>query len=462
MPTFDNLTPLADVRSILNGTGLRKSEFNFGRAPNATDSALYGWEVGSRIFAAGVEYVCTDATAGAAVWQLATDGAARVIAERADASAGPGITQYASLAAAVADNPGGSVRINYDEQNLPADFAGVLLEYTRQTTTRNINQSGFLPDQALRTFRAQHPANHPDVKWSTINIETQARGSGKNGPFSADYGMTVNVAKRGYSSGTALGGEMDGITVYLRQDGPDGFPSQDPGSSDAAAIMVNAQNIGTCGFVALSDQTVSNLLREPGFPIALQMQTQHGVIDANNAAGKVAFGYVAVMKAGTGRTAFHAGTSGTGDWENLFDSPNLRATWAGELRFRSTADYADFGGRVFRQSGLNGQMVLANKGNTGIAITATSSAAITFATADTNRVQISAAGNLQPFADLGAELGNAGRRWGNTHTQALVLYGSSLTASALPVHADNAAATGAGLTAGRFYRTATGEVRIVI
>lgn len=34
--------------------------------------------------------------------------------------------------------------------------------------------------------------------------------------------------------------------------------------------------------------------------------------------------------------------------------------------------------------------------------------------------------------------------------------------STLPVHADNAAASGAGLATGRLYSTATGEVRVVV
>lgn len=391
-----------------------------------------------------------------------TASSINALASRADQSAGPGIGQYASLAAAVADNIGGTIRINYDETNLPADFAGVMLEYTQRTTTRNFNQSGFLPDQALRTFRTQHPANHPDVKWSGLNVEVQARGSGKNGPFSADYGFTLNVAKRGYSSGSALSGEMDGLTIYLRQDGPDGFPSQDPGSSDAAAIMVNAQNIGTCGFVALSDQTVSNLRREAGFPVDLQMQTQHGVIDANNAAGKVAFGWVASMKTGIGRTAFHAAALEGAGWENLFDSPNLRATWAGELRFRSTADYSDYGGRVLRPVGLNSQLSIENRGTLGVAIRALDAAPVTLASGGSNRWQLSAAGNWQPVTDLAGELGNAARRIGNTHTNALVVYGNSLTAAGLPSYADNAAALAGGLTAGRFYRRTGHGLDVVI
>lgn len=44
----------------------------------------------------------------------------------------------------------------------------------------------------------------------------------------------------------------------------------------------------------------------------------------------------------------------------------------------------------------------------------------------------------------------------------LTIDGQGILSTSLPTYADNAAATGGGLTAGRFYKTATGEVRIVV
>lgn len=97
MPTFSNGAPLVQVRSLLNDTGLRKNDFAATEAPTATYDERFGWEVGSRILFDGLEYVCLDATTDAADWQLATDGAARVIAEEAKDAAVP----LASFTAAV-------------------------------------------------------------------------------------------------------------------------------------------------------------------------------------------------------------------------------------------------------------------------------------------------------------------------------------------------------------------------
>lgn len=83
MPTFQNGTRLVTVRSLLNDTGLRKSDFAASEVPTATYDERFGWEVGSRIFAGGVEYVCKSAATDAAVWEPATDAAVVEIANSA-------------------------------------------------------------------------------------------------------------------------------------------------------------------------------------------------------------------------------------------------------------------------------------------------------------------------------------------------------------------------------------------
>lgn len=373
----------------------------------------------------------------------------------------PFVAEYADIAAATAANNGGGFRLDYDPATLPTDYRDVVMEQTVKSRNRNYTQTAFSANLSHRILRTASGA-HPGRTESARHTEMLAYGSTLNGPANATVAESMYITKRGYAGGSAASGEIDGLELFLRQDGPDGFASAAPESSDAAALMVNAQNIGTCGFVAVLDASVSNLLRTSGFPIDISMQVQSGVIDANNAAGKVSFGHVAVMRAGTGRTAFHAGVSNTGTWENLFDSPNLRATWAGEVRFRSTADYSDYGGRILRPAGANSQLSVENRGTLGIALRCIDAGAITLATGNTNRWQLSAAGNWQPVTDMIGDLGNAARRVGTTHTQALVVYGNTLTASALPTFDDNAAALAGGLLAGRVYRTTAGAVRVVI
>lgn len=369
--------------------------------------------------------------------------------------------EYDSIAEAVAANSGGAVRVHTDARDIPSEFNDTLIEYTEGGALRNYSQTSFSANRARRIFRAMS-GSHAGRTDSVIHTELLASGSTRNGPANASVGQSVYITKRGYAGGSATAGEIDALEIFLRQDGPDGLPSADPGSSDAAALMINAQNVGTCGFVAVLDATSSNISRASGFPIDRSMQVQAGVVDANNAAGKIAYGYTAVMKVGQGRTAFHAGTTGTGSWENLFDSPNLKATWAGELLFKSTGQYADYGARVARAPGLNSQMIIANRGTGGIAVNVLDAGTFTVSTSSIARVQVSASGNLQPATDVGVDLGNSLRRWATTYTLALNVSGNSVTASALPVYATNTAAKAAGLAAGRVFRTADGEMRVVV
>ncbi|UNY40282.1 putative tail fiber protein [Paracoccus phage vB_PmaP_KLEP18-1] len=369
----------------------------------------------------------------------------------------------AALAAAVVDNVGGSVIVDYDPDTLPTDYRDVVMEQTVKSRNRNFFQTAFSVNQSHRILRTAAGA-HPDRTESAMHTEMLAWGSTKNGPASATVGNSIYLTKRGYASGSAVGGEIDALEIFMRQDGPDGLPNGDPGSSDCAALMINAQNVGTCGFVSVMDATSSNLTRTAGFPIEKSMQVQAGVITANAASGiKDSYGFAAVMKIGQGLTAFQAGSDAAGgaSWQNVIDSPAWRVTWGGDMQFK-TAAYTDFGGRILRGTGLNGQMLIANKGTGGIAITATEAAAITFSTQNTPRWQVTAAGSLFPSADLTVSVGDATRRVNFTHTNALVVYGNNITAATLSTYADNAAALAGGLTAGRFYKTAAGDLRIVV
>lgn len=371
-----------------------------------------------------------------------------------------GAADAAGLAAAVSANGGFTVRLDYDPATLPTDYRDVVMEHVTKSRNRNYAQTAFsgnLSQTILRTASGAHAGRTESAR----HTEMLAWGSTQNGPANATVAESMYITKRGYAGGSAVGGEIDALEIFLRQDGPDGFPSQDPGSSDAAALIINAQNVGTCGFVAVMDASVSNIARTAGFPLDVSMQVQSGVIDANNAAGKVSFGHVAVMRAGTGRTAFHAGVSSTGTWENLTDSPNYRVTWAGQVRLRDAA-YTDYGAQISRDTGTTGNLAIENRGTGGITIRTLDNGSITFAPNNTNRWQFAGSGAFQPAVDLAVELGNAARRIANTHTNALVVYGNSLSLPNLPVYADNAAALAGGLTAGRVYRTAAGDLKVVI
>lgn len=380
----------------------------------------------------------------------------------AAASAGPGIGEYASLSAAVTANPSGSVRINYDEQALPASFAGVLLEYTRRATARNIPQSAMSVDQAMRTLRTQFPASHPDVKWSGLNIEGQALGSGKNGPFSADYGVSINVAKQGYASGTAVSGEIDGLTIYVRQDGARGLPSGDPGSSDACGILINAQNVEDVGFVSPIEVTSSNIQGVSPFGFRYRIQAQMAPITANAAGGPITYGHVVVAKDGANTHAYYAGAEGAATWTNLLHSPNrLSITWDGEYRLL-TPDWTGGALRLFRGRGVNDGSQLLHRGTGALVINAADAAPVQFATSGVVRASFNAGGTFAPATGQTINLGSPTVPWAFGYFTNLQATGNQITMSGLPIYADNAAAVAAGQPAGRIYRTTTGEVRVTI
>lgn len=371
----------------------------------------------------------------------------------------PIVQEYDSLSDAVADNVGGGVRINYDAASIPSDYRDVVLDYTVKSSNRTYQQTSFSGNKSHRTLRTAS-GSHAGRTESAMHTEMLAWGSTANGPLNATLGNSIYITKRGYAGGSAVGGEIDALEIFLRQDGPDGLPSFDPGSSDASALIINAQNAGTCGFIAVLDATSSNILRSVGFPIDLSMQVQAGVIDANNADGKIGYGFAAVAKVGTLRTAFHAGVNG-GVWENLFDSPKIKVDWSGSVIFKDAA-HASYAGRVRRTAGENGSLRIENNGVGGISLSNGGAANINFEISGSVVMQITTGSALAPFVDNTCLIGTPSKRFGEIHSNSLSVYGGILNASGIPTYATNAAAVSGGLAVGRVYKTATGELRIVV
>lgn len=90
-----------------------------------------------------------------------------------------------------------------------------------------------------------------------------------------------------------------------------------------------------------------------------------------------------------------------------------------------------------------------------------------FGSSNALRIKQGVGGGITAPTDGGANCGFPGFRFTGFFTTldttgATSFSNASITMAGLPVHADNAAAVGAGLAAGRFYRTSTGEVRVVI
>jgi len=77
---------------------------------------------------------------------------------------------------------------------------------------------------------------------SAETVTANAVGSGVNGPQKAQTGLTVNISKDNWWTGGKTG-EIDGLNVMLRQNGP---------GSDASGILINVQNQGK-GFLSATE-----------------------------------------------------------------------------------------------------------------------------------------------------------------------------------------------------------------
>jgi hypothetical protein len=260
---------------------------------------------------------------------------------------------------------------------------------------------------AARGFIDTSPANHVGEAWTALNVETVAPGSEGNGPTSADYAGVFSIQKDDYASGSADSGEIDALTIFVRQDGPDGLPSGSSDSSDAAGILMNVQNIGTCGFLVAWEALSSNINRGT-FALDFAIRTQIGVLDMNGV-GALKFGYGAIADAGVITDAFYAGTNG-GSFTNI-----LRANNA--LTIAANGDYSTpnsfwSGGAwlITRSAPQNGTTEFRHRG-TGSLFFNTPEGNIVFGTNNVVRTVIDTDGTLRPAANNSFQLGSFNHRW---------------------------------------------------
>ena len=77
---------------------------------------------------------------------------------------------------------------------------------------------------------------------AAATVTANALGSGVDGPQTAQTGLSVAISKDNWWTG-GREGEIDGVNVMLRQNGPD---------SDASGILINVQNQGN-GFLSATE-----------------------------------------------------------------------------------------------------------------------------------------------------------------------------------------------------------------
>jgi hypothetical protein len=105
---------------------------------------------------------------------------------------------------------------------------------------------------------------------SAASITGTARGSGVNGPATAQTGMTINFTKDNWWTGGKVG-EVDGLGILVRQNGP---------HSDSSGILVNVQNQGH-GFLSATEFS-STIVDPVKNVLTYGIDVQEGVLDHLN------------------------------------------------------------------------------------------------------------------------------------------------------------------------------------
>jgi hypothetical protein len=111
---------------------------------------------------------------------------------------------------------------------------------------------------------------HTGTALNSFALITRPFGAGGSNP-TADHAFAISDIKQNWTS-TSQKGELEGFYLTARQGGPDG------GGSDMSAVLVDAVNLGTVGFMAAVDTSVIQLNRG-SFTLNRSLGVRLGVID---------------------------------------------------------------------------------------------------------------------------------------------------------------------------------------
>lgn len=193
-------------------------------------------------------------------------------------------------------------------------------------------------DLEAQTIKASHLRYNNDVAniaIATSVIHTIAAGGTVNGPQRAEYAQIISMWKEGFGTTGAKGGEMDALSIVLRQDQRDGV------QADGCGILINAQFLDNAGFVGgIEGQTTK--LSKASSTIINNMDYQIGCMDHVSNSNIIYYGNLLV---------------GAGSYGLRLDSNS--SIGAGFGAFISTTDN---GREIFRVAGAG---VVTMRANTG-------------------------------------------------------------------------------------------------
>lgn len=198
------------------------------------------------------------------------------------------------------------------------EFPTTLLEYTGDIPFSAFvdEQSASAADRAKRALFAQNNGGHSGSKRALRYTNFRPKGSGINGPGSADYAEIISLIKHDWLNPAAEKGEIDAQYIIIRQGGPDADANDD--KSDAAATLADLANIGPSGFIAYYEVTVANLDRTTFLPTR-QVVVQCAPINTVTS-GQQSYGHVYISKVGTQDVGCYFSTEGASRWGDIIRS----------------------------------------------------------------------------------------------------------------------------------------------
>lgn len=366
-----------------------------------------------------------DGTTGASISQYLPAGTGAVattvqakLRERVSVNDFGSASSAVALQTAITESTGKTVSIT-DPSNttaVPTTYDTVVLDYTAEHDLRLFTDTPC--GTAKRMLKGQTPASHSGAMKSIFSVEAESQGSGFTGPSNADYGITISQRKKGFAGVSApTSGEIDGLYVVVRQDGLRSTTTGAANSSDASGILVDISNVDACGFTSAWEASTSNYSTSLGAS-EYSIQTQIGVI-TSNASPVASYGYVCVGTKGALGTAYYAGISGTGTWNNILHAPN-------SVKINKYGDYEAPLWYIVRSTPTlpNGSTQFTHTG-TGALFFYAPTGVIQFGTGGAVKLEINTLGHLVPTTDQANDLGSPTKRFTAIHGQYLNLGTSS-------------------------------------
>ena len=184
---------------------------------------------------------------------------------------------------------------------------------------------------------------------SAETVTANALGSGVNGPQTAQTGLTVDISKDNWWTGGKTG-EVDGVNVLLRQNGPD---------SDASGLLINVQNQGN-GFLSATEFS-STIVDPVSNTLTHGIDVQEGVLNKKTGAY---IGAVYSADVGALSTGVLIQNSPGASWQYAIQyqkNGSLKFSVDGAGNIAGTSAY--FGGVGINGDGKNGSIDVGNLSN---------------------------------------------------------------------------------------------------